>query len=109
MHHETSASKHHDAQVFTNIVKITFDGSHDYDTSGLSSRCGENWLDVSHPCLHRPSSNQYFGHEDQVVPKLHTNDRHAVQQAIVEELVRSESIGKSFYCEPVDINVITDN
>ena len=61
---------------------------------------------MNHSSFHGTSRNQNFRNKYQVVAEFHSDDRHAIEEPVIKQLVGSETISEGFLSKPVDFGVI---
>ena len=85
---ETGSFCHHSDEVFADIVKITFDGSHDNRPHAAGVLAfGKQRAQHLHTRFHSPGGQKHFRHKDTVVLEIFADHTHSCDQAVVEHFI----------------------
>ena len=103
------SSEHHYAEILADVVEVAFNGAHDDGADGFDAGCGEYGFYVCHSGFHGACGDEDFGYEDDVVAELDADDCHAVEEAVVEDVVGGVAVVEALLCEAVDFEVFADD
>ena len=90
-HLESGAFEHHCRQVLADVVDVAFDRADDHLADRLRAGLGQEWTQDAHARLHRIGGQQHLGHEQDPVAEVDADDAHALDECVVEHLVRAPS------------------
>jgi hypothetical protein len=86
---EAGAFHHHRDQVLADVVDVALDGADHHLADGFDARFGEERPQDFHPAFHRIGGKQHFGHEQDAVAEVDTDDAHSLDQRVVQHLLGS--------------------
>ena len=86
---EACALEHHPDKVLADVVNVAFDGADDDLADRLGAGLGKQRAQDLHPALHGIGCEQHFRHEQDAVAEIDTDDPHAFDERIVQDLARS--------------------
>ena len=90
-------------------MEVALDGAHDDGADGFDTGSGEDGFDVCHPGFHGACGDEDFRDEDDVVAELDADDCHAVEEAVVEDVIGGVAVAEALLGQAVNFEVLSSD